>query len=197
MSRVFAYCRVSTADQTTDNQRAEIVNAGFAVEPQRVITETISGSVAAQSRPGFKKLLDRLERDDVLIVTKLDRLGRNAFDVRGTVEHLACIGVRVHCLALGGIDLTSAAGKMTMQVIAAVAEFERDLLIERTNAGLRTARQKGKRFGRPPALDEGDRATALALLDAGVPVAEIARDLGTSRQTIIRVSAAAAEAAPA
>lgn len=197
MSRVFAYCRVSTADQTTDNQRSEIVNAGFAVEPQRVITETISGSVAAQSRPGFKKLLDRLERDDVLIVTKLDRLGRNAFDVRGTVEHLASIGVRVHCLALGGIDLTSAAGRMTMQVIAAVAEFERDLLIERTNAGLRTARQKGKRFGRPPALDDDSKETARALLAAGVPVSEVARDLGTSRQTIIRVRDAAAEAAPA
>lgn len=187
MSRVFAYCRVSTADQTTENQHAEIINAGFAVEPQRVIKETISGSVAAQSRPGFKKLLDRLERDDVLIVTKLDRLGRNAFDVRATVEHLAAGGVRVHCLALGGIDLTSSAGKMTMQVIAAVAEFERDLLVERTNAGLSRAKKAGKRFGRPPALDEADRKTALAMLEFGVPVAEIARDLNTSRQTIIRV----------
>jgi putative DNA-invertase from lambdoid prophage Rac len=197
VSRVFAYCRVSTTDQTTDNQRAEIVTAGYAIEPQRVITETISGSVAAKSRPGFKKLLDRLERDDVLIVTKLDRLGRNAFDVRGTVEHLASIGVRVHCLALGGIDLTSAAGRMTMQVIAAVAEFERDLLIERTNAGLRTAVAKGKRLGRPPALNEEDREQALALLAVGVPVSEVARDLGTSRATIIRVRDAAQEAAPA
>jgi len=197
MSRVFAYCRVSTADQTTENQHNEIKNAGFAVEPQRVIMETISGSVAAQLRPGFKKLLDRLERDDVLVVTKLDRLGRNAMDVRGTVEHLASVGVRVHCLALGGIDLTSPAGRMTMGVIAAVAEFERDLIIERTNAGLAIARKEGKRFGRPPALNKSDRETALALLAAGVPVSEVARDLGTSRQTIIRVRAAAEEAAPA
>ena len=72
------------------------------------------------------KLVDRLEPGDVLVVTKLDRLGRNAMDVRATVEQLASSGVRVHCLALGGVDLTSPAGKMTMQVIAAVAEFERD-----------------------------------------------------------------------
>lgn len=94
----------------------------------------------------------RLEPDDVLVVTKLDRLGRNAMDVRATVEQLDKLGVRVHCLALGGVDLTSPAGKMTMQVIAAVAEFERDLLIERTQAGLERARQAGKRFGRPPSL---------------------------------------------
>jgi putative DNA-invertase from lambdoid prophage Rac len=110
----------------------EIKAAGFAVEAHRLIEENISGSVAAKQRPGFMKLIDRMERGDVLVVTKLDRLGRNAMDVRATVEQLENSGVRVHCLALGGVDLTSPAGKMTMQVIAAVAEFERDLLIERT-----------------------------------------------------------------
>jgi hypothetical protein len=90
-------------------------------------------------------------RIDVLIVTKLDRLGRNAMDVRQTVEHLAASGIRVHCLALGGVDLTSAAGKMTMQVLSAVAEFERDLLIERTQSGLKRAKAEGKKLGRPEA----------------------------------------------
>ena len=131
MPRVFAYCRVSTTDQTTENQKLEIVAAGFAIEARRLVDESISGSVAAKERPGFIKLIDRMESGDVLVVTKLDRLGRNAMDVRSTVEQLASAGVRVHCLALGGVDLTSPAGKMTMQVIAAVAEFERDLLIER------------------------------------------------------------------
>ena len=191
MSRVFAYCRVSTGDQTTDNQIAEIAGAGFAIEPQRAIAETISGSVAASERPGFSKLLDRLETGDVLVVTKLDRLGRNAIDVRGTVDRLEKSGVRVHCLALGGMDLTSPAGKMTMGVIAAVAEFERDLIIERTNAGLARAKQAGKRFGRPPALSDADKKMALAMLGAGVPVSEVARDLNTSRATIIRVRDAA------
>ena len=89
MSRVFAYCRVSTSDQTTENQALEISAAGFSVSPSRIVSETVSGSVPASSRPGFASLLNRLEKGDVLIVTKLDRLGRNAMDVRMTVERLA------------------------------------------------------------------------------------------------------------
>jgi putative DNA-invertase from lambdoid prophage Rac len=197
VSRVFAYCRVSTGDQTTTNQTAEIAAAGFALDERRVVTETISGSVAASERPEFARLLDRLERGDVLVVTKLDRLGRNAMDLRSTVEALEESGVRVHCLALGGIDLTSPAGKMTMGVIAAVAEFERDLLIERTNAGLARAKKDGKRFGRPPALDDSETKMVYGLLDAGVPIAEIARDLKTSRQTILRVKGARPVEVPA
>jgi putative DNA-invertase from lambdoid prophage Rac len=149
MSRVFAYCRVSTTDQTTQNQIIEIKAAGFAIEVQRLIEESVSGSVAAKERPGFTKLIDRMESGDILVVTKLDRLGRNAMDVRATVEQLASLGVRVHCLALGGVDLTSPAGKMTMQVIAAVAEFERDLLIERTQSGINRAKAAGKQFDIP------------------------------------------------
>ncbi|MBB2495950.1 recombinase family protein [Aquipseudomonas ullengensis] len=149
MSRTFLYARVSTTDQTTSNQVLEVKSAGFDVQSQRVVEETVSGSVAASERKGFQKLLERMESGDVLIVTKLDRLGRNAMDVRSTVELLDTRGIRVHCLALGGVDLTSAAGKMTMQVLSAVAEFERDLLIERTQAGLSRAKSEGKNLGRP------------------------------------------------
>lgn len=191
MSRVFAYCRVSTSDQTTDNQIQEIAAAGFVVAKQRIIAETVSGSVAASERKGFAKLLDKLEDGDVLIVTKLDRLGRNAIDVRSTVERLSRSGVKVHCLALGGVDLTSPAGKMTMQVINAVAEFERDLLIERTNAGINRAKAEGKAFGRPSALTVSQRDQVLAQLRAGVPIAQLARDFATSRQTIMRIRASA------
>ena len=171
MPRVFAYCRVSTADQTTDNQVQEISAAGFSIAKQRMITETVSGSVAASERKGFAKLLDKLEAEDVLIVTKLDRLGRNAMDVRSTVERLDQIGVRVHCLQLGGVNLTSPAGKMTMQVINAVAEFERDLLIERTNAGIEYAKLEGTKFGRPSALSQDAKAYAIGLLKLGKPIA--------------------------
>ncbi len=186
MPRVFAYCRVSTADQTTQNQRMEIKTAGFAIETRRLIEENISGSVAANERPGFMKLIDRMEAGDVLVVTKLDRLGRNAMDVRATVEQLSHSGVRVHCLALGGVDLTSSAGKMTMQVIAAVAEFERDLLIERTQSGILRAKLAGKKFGRPPALNAGQRIAVLEELNAGGSIAEVARKFKTTRQTIMR-----------
>lgn len=187
MARTFAYCRVSTSDQTTDNQVREIASAGFTVEPKRVITETVSGSVAAMQRKGFAKLTDRLENGDVLIVTKLDRLGRNAMDVRATVEMLAGEGVKVHCLALGGVDLTSAAGKMTMGVITAVAEFERDLLIERTHSGLKRAKAEGKTLGRPTALSAAQQATIRESRAQGVSLGTLAKEYGVSRAAIQRV----------
>ena len=186
MTRVFAYCRVSTADQTTSNQVQEIACAGFEVAAQRTIMETVSGSVAASERKGFRKLLDKLESGDVLVVTKLDRLGRNAMDVRVTVETLTGLGVRVHCLALGGVDLTSAAGKMTMGVIAAVAEFERDLLIERTQAGLARAKSEGKTLGRPQSLSHIQGEELRKRLGSGESVSALAREYQTSRQTVMR-----------
>ena len=187
MSRVFAYCRVSTTDQTTQNQSMEIKAAGFTIQMQRLIEECISGSVAAKKRPGFTKLIDRMESGDILVVTKLDRLGRNAMDIRATVEQLSNCGVRVHCLALGGVDLTSPAGKMTMQVIAAIAEFERDLLIERTQSGINRAKASGKQFGRPPALNKTEQAAVLERLEAGICITELSREFKTTRQTIMRI----------
>ena len=194
MSRNFIYARVSTTDQNTENQIREIEAAGFAVNKRRIVTESVSGSVTATERPQFAKLLDRLEPGDVLIVTKLDRLGRNAMDVRSTVDRLATEGVRVHCLALGGVDLTSAAGKMTMGVLIAVAEFERDLLIERTHAGIARARAEGKVMGRPPALTDAQQAQALQRLAAGESVSQLARDYVTTRQSIMRLRNKAASA---
>ncbi len=192
MSRTFAYCRVSTFDQTTDNQLQEIAARGFTVEPKRAVTETVSGSVAAMEREGFARLVDRMEAGDVLIVTKLDRLGRNAMDVRATVERLASEGVRVHCLALGGVDLTSAAGKMTMGVLSAVAEFERDLLIERTQAGLQRAKAEGKALGRPSSLTPGQQAQVLAKRAEGASLGKLAKEYGVSRAAIQRVEKRAA-----
>ncbi|MGV3580082.1 recombinase family protein [Brevundimonas sp.] len=186
MSRVFAYCRVSTTDQTTENQISEISGAGFAVDDHRVISETISGSVAAFERPQFSRLVDRLEAGDVLLVTKLDRLGRNAMDVRSTVERLASSGVKVHCLALGGVDLCSAAGRMTMGVIAAVAEFERDLLIERTQSGLKRARAEGKTLGRPSVLSIAARAEVIKRRATGESLSKLAAAFGVTRSAVQR-----------
>jgi putative DNA-invertase from lambdoid prophage Rac len=186
-NRVFAYCRVSTIEQTTDNQLQEIKAAGFSIEPRRIVTEVVSGSVHAKERPGFAKLMDKLEHGDVLVVTKLDRLGRNAMDVRATVESLTALGVRVHCLALGGVDLTSSAGKMTMQVIAAVSEFEKDLLIERTQAGLARAKSEGKHCGRPATFTEEEEEAIVSRLNNGESISALARTHKTSRQTIMRI----------
>lgn len=187
MPRTFAYVRVSTTGQTTENQIQEIEAAGFHVQPRRIVTETISGSVAIAQRRGFSRLMDKLEAGDVLIVTKLDRLGRDAIDVSTTVRKLEELGVRVHCLALGGVDLASSAGKMTMSVINAVAQFERDLLIERTQSGLKRAKSEGKTLGRPARLNEKQKLDVLSDLAGGMSVSALARKFDTSRQTIMRV----------
>lgn len=192
MARTFAYLRVSTAGQTTENQLREIEAAGFAVDSRRVVSETISGSSAIEQRPGFLKLLDRLERDDVLIVTKMDRLGRNAIDVATTVEKLESLGVRLYCLALGGMDLTSPAGRMTMGVINHVAQFERDLLIERTHSGLKRAKADGAALGRPKVLTATQEAEIRARIEAGASVSSLAREYKASRQTVMRVRDSAA-----
>lgn len=186
MSRLFAYVRVSTNGQTTDNQIGEIRAAGFEVQVRRVVSETVSGSLAAKEREGFRKLLDRMEEGDVLVVTKMDRLGRNAMDVRSTVEFLAEMGVKVHCLALGGVDLTSSTGRMTMSVINAVAEFERDLLIERTHAGLVRAKEQGKVLGRPAKLTREQKRAVCERLGEGASISALAREYAVSRLTIQR-----------
>ena len=187
MSRTFAYVRVSTNEQKTENQIQEIKSAGFIVQPHRIITETISGSLPISRRKGFSRLLDKMEEGDVLIVTKMDRLGRNAVDVSTTVAKLDKIGIRVHCLALGGVDLTSSAGKMTMGVINAVAQFERDLLIERTQSGLNRAKSNGKKLGRPNVLSESQIVQVIQQLKSCKAVAAIAREFNVSRQTIMRI----------
>lgn len=193
LARTFAYVRVSTVGQTAENQVQEITAAGFAIEPHRIIAETVSGSVAAPARKGFARLLDRLEKGDVLVVTKMDRLGRDAIDVGTTVRRLDDMGVRVHCLALGGVDLTSSAGRMTMGVVNAVAQFERDLLIERTQSGLARARAEGTRLGRRPSVDGRKQAQILEALKQGESVNAVASRFGTSRQTIMRIRDAKAK----
>lgn len=187
MARVFGYARVSTAEQTISNQLREMEAAGFKIDPRRVVSETVSGSVPAMERKGFKSLVDRLDWDDVLIVTKLDRLGRNAMDIRATVERLADLQVRTHCLALGGVDLCSPAGRMTMGVIAAVAEFERDLLIERTQAGLARAKAQGKLLGRPSSLSVDLQNEVRLRRKHGASLGALAKEFGVSRSAIQRI----------
>ena len=95
--------------------------------------------------------------------------------------------MRVHCLALGGVDLTSSTGKLTMNVLNAVAEFERDLLVERTQAGLSRVKAEGKMLGRPVSLTDDQRRAVERRLKDGVTVSALAREFNTSRQTIMRV----------
>ena len=187
MTRTFAYLRVSTGGQTTETQKQQIEAAGIEVEEYRIMAETISGSVEAMKRPGFARLVDRLEPGDMLVVTKMDRLGRNAVDVMATIERLGEMSVRVRSLDLGDADLTSAAGRMVTHILNVVAQFERDLIRERTQAGVDRARAQGKRIGRPPVLDPERRAEIEAGLKKGEAIAAMARRFGTSRMTVQRI----------
>ena len=187
MSRAFAYARVATVGQETENQTRDIRDAGFSIEPHRIITETESGSVEMAQRKGFSRILDKMEQGDLLVVTELDRLGRDAIDVSMTVGKLEKMGIRVHCLSLGGTDLTSSAGRMTMNVINSVAQFERGPLIERTQAGMTRARAQGKRPGRPAALTPDQRQAARNRIKNGGTISAIAGEMNTGRQTVMRV----------
>lgn len=187
MSRVFAYARVSTVDQTTDNQIEEIKAAGYAVETQRFITEQVSGSVPASMRKGFSKLKDRLETGDTLIVTKLDRLGRDSIDVQQTIQWFKENGIRLIVLQLGNLDLTSSSGGLIVGVLSSIAAFERELLIERTQAGLARAKAQGKKLGRKSKVNQEQRLEIVQGITEGVSISELARRYKVSRQTILNV----------
>ncbi|BDY05387.1 recombinase family protein [Ferrimonas sp. YFM] len=151
--RTYSYLRVSTMEQTVENQRLALESRGFKLPDHRVISETVSGGVCALERPQFRQLVEhKLEPGDTLVVLKLDRLGRDTIDVLNTVTMLKDKGVRVVSLDLGEIDLTSAAGKLQLTVMAAVAEMERQRIKERTQEGLARAKAEGKALGRPKSV---------------------------------------------
>lgn len=193
MSRVFAYARVSTVTQLTENQREQIKQAGYSIDKRRYVEETVSGSVPALQRPGFVSLLDRLEDGDTVVVTKLDRLGRDSIDVQQTVQLFAERGVRLIVLQLGNLDLTSKAGALMVKMLAAVADFERDLIIERTQAGLARAKAEGKRLGRPTKTTPKERLAIASALHAGRTVSEVAREYGISRALVHNIRAEASQ----
>jgi len=151
MSRVFAYSRVSTADQNNQTQFDTITAAGHEVKESRRVAEVVSGGVQAFQRPEFAKLVDKLEEGDTLIVSKLDRLGRDNIDVQSTILTLAGRGIKVMSLDLPTSDLSSAEGKLMLQLFSAFAEFEKSRIAERTQEGLARARAEGKKLGRPEA----------------------------------------------
>lgn len=191
MSRVFAYGRVSTIDQTTENQIAEIKAAGYQIEDQRFVAEQVSGSVAASLRKGFSKLKDRLEAGDTLIVTKLDRLGRDSIDVQQTIQWFKENQIRLIVLQLGNLDLTSSSGALIVGVLSSIAAFERELLIERTQAGLARAKAQGKKLGRKSKVTQEQRLEIVQGITEGVSISELARRYKVSRQTILNVKNAA------
>lgn len=183
----FAYGRVSTKDQSTENQKLEIERAGYQVD-YWYADEGVSGKVSAGQRPQFAKLLGQIRDGETLVVSKLDRLGRDALDVGATIKALAARRIEVIVLQLGKLDLTSPAGKMMLTMLAAVGEMERDLLVERTQAGLARAKQQGKTLGRPTKTTEAQRAEIIAKRQAGATISDLSRQYGVSRLSIARIA---------
>lgn len=195
MSRVFAYARVSTVEQLTENQREQIAAAGYRIEPRRFVEEKVSGSVPASQRPGFARLLDRMESGDTLVVSKLDRIGRDSIDVQKTVELCVEQGIRLIVLQLGNLDLTSSSGALMVKVLAAVADFERELIIERTRAGQMRSRAAGTHMGRPRKTSDDQRERIRSRLANGQTVSAVAREFSLSRATVISIRTSTATSA--
>lgn len=185
MSRVFAYCRVSTTEQTTENQLFAIKKAGFEVTRERCVSETISGSTEAMKRPAFRSMVEHsLEQGDTLVVLKLDRLGRDAIDVQKTIDMLLDRGVSLRSLDLPNVNLTSAEGKLMLQVFSAFSEFERNRIRERTVEGLERAKAGGIKLGRPVAT--GTSRSVYEARMGGLSQSKVAKSLGVSLSTVKR-----------
>jgi putative DNA-invertase from lambdoid prophage Rac len=184
---IFGYGRVSTREQTTENQRQEVERAGYQVE-YWFADEGISGKVAASQRPQFKTLLDQIRNGETLVVTKLDRLGRDAHDIGATIKQLAPRKIEVIVLQLGKLDLTSPAGKLMLTMLAAVAEMERDLLVERTQSGLARAKAQGKTLGRPTRTTPEQRKAIIAAHKQGSSISALSHLYGISRASIMRIA---------
>jgi DNA invertase Pin-like site-specific DNA recombinase len=162
----YAYLRVSTDDQTTDNQRLEIENAGFKVD--EVIAENgVSGSTSAFDRPAFKEMMKKLVKGDIVIVKAVDRVGRNAFDVLAVIEKFKEIGIGFRVMQIDGLDVTSPMGKGIMTILAAIAEMELNMIKERTKSGVARAKAEGKAVGKESKIDPDKVEEAAIMLKSG------------------------------
>jgi DNA invertase Pin-like site-specific DNA recombinase len=185
MTKAIAYLRVSTEDQHIENQRAAIRAAGFDIE-REFIDEATSGTTKGESRPGFAAMLEYLREGDTLAVFALDRLGRDALDVLGTINALSDKGVRLVILKQQ-FDTSTPAGRLALTMFAAFAEFEHGLRRERQQEGIRRARAEGKYQGRKSKLSEDQRAELIRRYAAGECRAALAREYGIDRTTVHRI----------
>ncbi|WP_211882342.1 recombinase family protein [Pseudarthrobacter albicanus] len=190
MGHLLGYARVSTRDQDAALQHDALTAAGC----YRIFTDTASGSL--ESRPELTTVLDQLRPGDTLVVWRLDRLGRS---IRHLIDQLAALqkrGIGFRSLQ-ENIDTTSSGGRLVFHIFASLAEFERDLIRERTNAGLEAARARGRKGGRPSLLTMEKLETARRLYaQKDMTVQKIGEVLGVSRTTVYRALHREPAAAP-
>jgi DNA invertase Pin-like site-specific DNA recombinase len=176
---LIGYGRVSTHDQNLDLQREALTKAGC----QKIFEDKVSGTRA--DRPGLSKALEILREGDTLVVWKLDRLGRSVKQLVDLVSSLQKQGVQFNSLT-DAINTATPSGRFFFHVMASLAEMERELVVERTRAGLEVARQLGRKGGRRPKMTDSKIASAKKLLASGVPPKDVARNLGVSIPTLYR-----------
>lgn len=174
------YSRVSTLDQDPSSQEDALARAGV----DRIFVEHFSGTRA--SRPEWDRAREVLRRGDTLVVTRLDRLGRSTKDLLGISQWLEARGVELQVIEQP-IDTRTPEGRMFFTILAAFAQFERDLIVARTKDGLAAARARGRAGGRRPKLTPSKTAHIVERHDSGESVTSLAAYFGVSRQTIYRV----------
>ena len=177
--RLFGYARVSTSQQSLDVQMQALQTAG--VKHNRIFTDKASGS--HMKRDGLSLLRVKVEAGDVILVTKLDRLGRNTADMIGLIEDFDAMGVAIRFLD-DGISTEGEMGKMVVTILSSVAQAERHRLLERTNEGRLHARNKGIKFGRKPSVS---REQVKSLYTQGTGASAIARQLNIGRATVYKI----------
>jgi DNA invertase Pin-like site-specific DNA recombinase len=175
------YGRVSTRDQNPDSQRDALLEAGCA--EQNIHIDKASGKLA--SRPELDKVLALLQPGDTLVITRLSRMARSLRNLLNLTEQLDERGVSLRVLKQD-IDTSTPTGRLVFHILAAIDQFQRELIVENTEEGLASAKARGRTPGRKPGLDKRKVAIARQLADSGETVAEIARVLKVSRATVYR-----------
>ena len=179
MSTLVGYARISTTQQSLDQQHDALTLAGTV----RIFSDTMSG--ARDDRPELAALLDYVREGDTVVVVALDRLGRTLSGIFRTVDQLAAKDVHIRTLR-EGIDSATPIGRLFMAFFAGIAEYERTLILERSNVARQAARDRGKAPRRPRALTPDQQRTALALRETDHSIPDIMRILGVSRSTLYR-----------
>lgn len=184
----FGYTRTSTRDKQTDDlQRRALIAAG--VEENNIYADQVSGSKSAKSRSGWSTLDARLREEDELVIWRLDRLGRSMVDVVTTIDDLTERGIKLMSVT-DGIDPETPSGRLVLQILSSLAEYERSLIRERVQAGVDAARERGVRFGRPEA-DPEEVARKLRTVEhlvenEDMTVVDAAKTIGWSKSTYYR-----------
>lgn len=176
---LIGYARVSTVDQNLELQRKALLKAGC----KKIFEDKISGS--REKRDGLSKALEILRKGDTLIVWKLDRLGRSVKHLVGTIENLN--KEKIHFKSLtDSIDTSTPSGRFFFHVMASLAEMERELMVERTKAGLEAAKRLGRIGGRKRLMTKSKIESAKKLLESGTAPRDVAKNLGVSIPTLYR-----------